>query len=322
MNASGPISGLSPRAERLIRVLSTVTVLCLAIAAAILSFSGLQQLSLKAGISHSIAWLLPVVIDGLVLTGSLGVVSSSLVGMRTWYSWTLTILGVIASVAGNVAIAHPTLSSRLVHSAGPLTFALSIEGLLRIYRSSALATAHRERAKIAKEEADLEKQARREEREARKEAKLLEAISHSSTSTSTSTSISIPAFTPAVIPSVALTSGIEPPSIQTPVSDIVTISSTITHKAGTTKEKVAALLNTEPDITGAEVARRLDLDDSYARKTLRDIKKEREIASIKENLVEDIQQVKGIEVQEVEKITLEEKKLEIIKESLDIDPFA
>jgi len=312
MNASGPISGLSPRAERLIRVLSTITVLCLAIAAAILSFSGLQQLSLKAGISHSIAWLLPVVIDGLVLTGSLGVVSSSLVGMRTWYSWTLTILGVIASVAGNVAIAHPTLSSRLVHSAGPLTFALSIEGLLRIYRSSALATAHREKVRLAKEEADLEKQARREEREARKEAKLLETISHSSPS------ISVPALAPVV----ASTSKIESPSIQTSVSDIVTISSTITHKVGTTKEKVAALFNAEPNITGAEVARRLDLDDSYARKTLRDIKKEREIATVKENLIEDIQQVKEMEVQEIEAINLEEKKIEIIKESLDNDPFA
>ena len=310
MNASGPISGLSTRAEKLIRVLSTFTVLALAVAAAILSFSGLQQLSLKAGISHSIAWLLPVVIDGLVLTGSLGVVSSSLVGLGTWYPWTLTIVGVIASDAGNVAIAHPNISSRLVHAAGPITFALSIEGLLRIYRASALATAHREKARLAKEEADFEKQLKKEEREARKEARLLEASQHPSGSqtavapiiTPTSTT---PTNTPVATSVVETVETIEPKLVK---------QLSLAHKTGATKERVRALLEAEPEITGAEVARRLELDDSYARKTLRDIRKENEDNS--QRIVNEASEVKATIA------NLEVKSAESPTTLVESDPFA
>ena len=258
MNASGPTSGLSPRAEKIIRVLSTMTVLALAVAAAILSFSGLQQLSLKAGLSHSIAWLLPVVIDGLVLTGSLGVVASSLVGISTWYPWTLTITGVLASVAGNVAIAHPNLSSRLVHATGPIVFALSVEGLLRIYRASALATAHREKARIAKEELEFEKQTRREERETKRESRVSEAR------------INLIALAPA-----------EATQDKQALTPLPTIQMTpnqneaIAAKAVSTKIRVMALLESEPNISGAEVARKLGLDGSYARKITRGIRNEK-----------------------------------------------
>lgn len=303
MNASSPMGGLSPRAERIIRVLSTWTVLGLAISAAILSFAGLQQLSLEAGFSHSIAWLLPIVIDGMVLTGSLGVVSSSLAGASTWYPWTLTITGVIASIAGNVAIAHPNLSSRLVHATGPITFALSIEGLLRIYRASAVATAERDRVKAAKEEAEIEKQNRREEREERKAARLLEASL-------------LPATTPVVLPLAPTT---------------VTIEKKVTppNKNGeSVKERILTLMVDNPKISGAEVARQLNIDDSYARRIIRDIHKEQE-KSATEIPLENTQVInteeslsKEIELAPVviaEEMTLEQVNLSPIREE---NPFA
>lgn len=233
-----PLSGLSPRTEKIIRRLSTVTVLGLAIAAAILSFSGLQELSIRAGISHSIAWLLPIVIDGMVLTGSLGVVASSLVGIGTWYPWTLTIIGVVASIAGNVSVASHNLSSRLVHATGPVTFALSIEGLLRIYRASAVANANRERDRLAKEEA-----AKSTSDEARS-ASRTHIVSPSSTSRST---------------------------VKAPASPVV-LELDNGGAAPTKIERLKDLWLQQPNITGADAARTLGLDPSYARKILRELR--------------------------------------------------
>ena len=249
----GLSSGLSPKAEKLIRGLSTLTVLGLAISAAILSFSGLQELSLKAGIAHSIAWLLPVVVDGMVLTGSLGVVSSSLVGIGTWYPWTLTILGVSASIAGNVAIAPHNLSARLVHAAGPITFALSIEGLLRIYRASAEATVKREKDKAAKEEQDYERETKALERAERREQRRQEALK---------------ADQNPVTPS--------PVIVQT-AKPIVEAKENKKTVSGGTREKIRELWLKNPAISGGEVAKALGVDPSYARKTLRYLRENEQV---------------------------------------------
>ena len=233
-----PLSGLSPRAETIIRRLSTITVLGLAISAAILSFSGLQQLSLQAGISHSIAWLLPVVIDGMVLTGSLGVVASSLVGIGTWYPWTLTLIGVIASIAGNVSVASHNLSSRLVHAAGPVTFALSIEGLLRIYRASAVASANRERDRLEQE------------------AKLKS-----------------PEYTPQAKSDLSRKGLITNATTQTSSGQKLELKDSNLQSTEPTKiDQVRELWLANPDITGGEASRRLGLDASYARKILKELR--------------------------------------------------
>lgn len=129
--------GLSLRGAQRIRRVTVVTVLLLALAAAVMSFAGLRELALRAGYPPALAWLLPLIVDGLVITGSLGVVAASLVGLRTWYPWMLTWLGVIASVVGNVAVAQDDWLSRAVHATPPITFALAIEGLIRIYRVGA-----------------------------------------------------------------------------------------------------------------------------------------------------------------------------------------
>jgi hypothetical protein len=131
--------GLSPLGAQRIRRITIATVLMLAAAAAVMSFAGLRELAINAGYSPELAWLLPVIIDGLVVTGSLGVVAASLVGIRTWYPWMLTWVGVIASVVGNVAVAEDDFLSRAVHATPPLTFALAVEGLVRIYRVGAVA---------------------------------------------------------------------------------------------------------------------------------------------------------------------------------------
>jgi ribosomal protein S25 len=243
MKSTGPLNGLSPRAERFISRLSTITVIFLAAAAAVLSFSGLRELSLNAGFSPQIAWILPIVLDGMVVTGSLGVVSSSLVGVGTWYPWLLTMIGVVASIAGNIAVAPPNLASRLVHAAGPATFALSIEGLLRIYRASAMASAQRERARLEKEQIEAERIARAEHRNASK------------TITTKDSAVSISDTNSSAKP----------------------LMSQSKPSAGKTRESVHAIWAVSPDITGAEVAKQLEIDPSYARRILRELREEAEL---------------------------------------------
>lgn len=135
-----PPIGLSTTAVRRVRRTTVTAVLLLALMAAVLSFDGLQALAVTAGISPALAWILPLTIDGLVVVGSLGVITATLVGTATWYFWLLTLLGVIASVIGNVAAAPPTLLAQAVHAIPPLVFALAVEGLLAVYRASAEAT--------------------------------------------------------------------------------------------------------------------------------------------------------------------------------------
>lgn len=229
-----PVSGLNPRAERRLRVLSTLTVLVLAVAAAVLSFTGLRDLAIASGIPAQIAWLLPLVVDGMVLTGSLGVIASALTGIATWYPWFLTLFGVAASIAGNVLAAPPDTTSRLVHAMAPTTFALSIEGLLRIYRAAAVASAERERARLAREEAEAARAEAAAERAARAEARAQRF------------------------------GGI-------PVSGDVGFGAA---EGRNTKDLAGEILAGNPEIKGGELARRLGIDPSYARKLLRDLRSE------------------------------------------------
>lgn len=244
MATANPIQGLSPRAETTVRRLSTVTVFILAAGAAVLSFSGLQTLALNAGFPPTVAWLLPVIVDGMVLTGSLGVVAANLVGISTWYPWLLTMSGVILSVWGNVASAPPDLTSQAVHAIAPLTFALSVEGMLRIYRASAHATAQREAKAILAEEKRLE----REEKAAERAAKLALTPNHIQTQLNNQTVASVSSQQRTVKP---LNNNTNQP---------------------TAREKILQYLESNPNASGGQVARDLNLDPSYTRKLIRDIR--------------------------------------------------
>lgn len=245
MATANPIQGLSSRAEKTVRRLSTVTVFILAAGAAVLSFSGLQTLAINAGFDPKVAWLLPVIVDGMVLTGSLGVVAANLVGISTWYPWTLTMAGVILSVWGNVASAPPDLTSQAVHAIAPLTFALSVEGMLRIYRASAHATAQREAKAILAEEKRLE----REEKAAERAAKLALTKTNINTAPKTEPTYNLQNVQPKTVKTFNNTTG-QP----------------------TAREKILEYLQSNPNASGGQVARDLNLDPSYTRKLIRDIR--------------------------------------------------
>jgi hypothetical protein len=238
--------GLTVRAEKVIQRLTGFAVLTLAISAAVLSFSGLQKLAVDAGFDPSIAWLFPVIVDGMVLTGSLGVIAAGLVGLKTWYEWMLTILGVGISVAGNIASAPQNLTAQLVHAIAPVTFALSIEGMLRIYRASAAAQAQRDLAVIEAEERKAERESRAEERARKRQ---MAAVNQPTSEPGRNDVVSSPTKT-APKPTVRTSEPAE----------------------GTARSRIKVYLAENPEATAGQVARELGTDPSYTRKIVRDLK--------------------------------------------------
>lgn len=266
-NGNTTAHGLSPRAEKTIQRLSTITVLILAVSAAILSFSGLRTLGITAGFDENFAWLLPVIVDGMVLTGSLGVVSANLVGISTWYPWLLTYLGVIISVWGNVASAPDDLVAKIVHAIAPITFALSVEGMLRIYRASAHATALREQKAYEQEEKRIEREEKRLEREAK--ARLTRFTAPPLPPATPATPIQAPVQAPTA--PVSPSRPVDAPTFPSTVSPLTTPNNN-NGNGVTARSRITEYIQTNPEATGGQVARALDLDASYTRKILRDIR--------------------------------------------------
>lgn len=113
---------------------TSVTVIILALSSAVLSYDSLRTLATQAGVNPSLAFLFPIVIDGLILSGSLLILFYAERGIRTHLGVFLTGLGVVASIAGNVAVSPGDITSRLVHAAPPLVLFLSLEALTSIIR--------------------------------------------------------------------------------------------------------------------------------------------------------------------------------------------
>jgi ribosomal protein S25 len=260
MSKAAPL-GLSSKAASRIRRITVITVALLALSAAILSFSGLLKLALDAGFPIELAWLFPIMIDGMIVVGSLGVIASALVGVSTWYMWLLTLLGVAASVVGNIAAAPADLLSQTVHAAPPLVFALSVEGLLRVYRTQAAAL-------IAGEGFDVQPVAEQLNTIEANNNVVETQAQNLTTQTTTSTAHN-------------KTSGgvIAEKVTETKPKSNTANPDTPSSSDKTVKEKIAEVLAVEPDITGSAVARRLNVDPSYARKTIKILKAEMGINS-------------------------------------------
>lgn len=130
-----PIGGLlTPRMERLIRIGSVGSAVVIATCAMVLSYSGLLDLALDAQVHPRLALLVPIMVDGLQFVGSLGVVYSTLSGLRSWYPWILMLMGVTISAWGNWQAAPDDLTAKLLHASAPIILALVLEELLRVMR--------------------------------------------------------------------------------------------------------------------------------------------------------------------------------------------
>lgn len=138
---------------------SATVVVILALASGILSYSALQSLAVMSGIPPILSFLFPIVIDGLILSGTLLVLYFAIRGRRTVFGIFLTLLGVIASIAGNVAVSDDNIVHQVVHGAPALVLFLSLEALTILLRSR-----YKENREMEEEEA----QRRTEEEQAQK----------------------------------------------------------------------------------------------------------------------------------------------------------
>jgi hypothetical protein len=230
-------------------VSSVIALIVVATAAAILSYNGLRELAISAGIAPNLAWLFPIVIDGTAFAASLGVVMSVLQNMRAAYPWTLMLIAVGISIWGNVAVAPESVTARITHAIPPLMLALTLEQIARILRHKAqiLHDAHPEWYTPTTPDSDQE------------------------TAYVNASQADYPA------------QGYEqgrydfvPEATEPEPADIVALDTREDQRPA--RERIIDLLDAEPDIRGAEVARRLDLDRSYATRLLREIRAERDTA--------------------------------------------
>jgi hypothetical protein len=126
---------ISQRADTAIRRAATVVLLVVGISSAILSYAGLRHLAIMAGIPDSLSFLFPIVVDGMILLGSLSVLRAALARMPTWFGWMLTILGTVTSIAGNIlSVENANLVSQVIHSVPPIFLCLSLETFIQLLR--------------------------------------------------------------------------------------------------------------------------------------------------------------------------------------------
>ncbi len=84
---------------------------------AVISYSHMFELARRHGEPDWRAALFPLSVDGMIVASSMTLLADAHRGRRGGpLPWSLLILGGLASLAANVAVADPTLWSRVVHA--------------------------------------------------------------------------------------------------------------------------------------------------------------------------------------------------------------
>ncbi len=121
-----------------IRWTAVGTVVTVAAVAAVMSYGHLMSVAAEQG--EDIAVLFPLSVDGLIVAASLVLLVRRRSGQPGGaLAWCGLLVGVAATVAGNIASAEPTALARVVAAWPPVAFALSYELLLSLIRPAASA---------------------------------------------------------------------------------------------------------------------------------------------------------------------------------------
>lgn len=114
-----------------------VAVAAVAAVAAVVSFDHMRALASDAGEGWK-AWILPISVDGMLVSASLVMLTRKRAGQPVGaLAWIGLVLGLLVSLAANVAAAEPTLIGRLVAAWPPVALGLSYELLLTLVRETA-----------------------------------------------------------------------------------------------------------------------------------------------------------------------------------------
>ncbi|WP_245930293.1 DUF2637 domain-containing protein [Allonocardiopsis opalescens] len=109
--------------------------LLLASIAAVVSYSHMYELALGHGEPPWQAALFPLSVDGMIVASSMTLLDAARSGRRGgWLPWTLLIVGSIASLAANVAVADPNVWSQVIHAWPSFALACAYELLMQQFR--------------------------------------------------------------------------------------------------------------------------------------------------------------------------------------------
>jgi hypothetical protein len=120
------------------RRVTIAAVLLLAGIAAVVSYSHMYELALRHGEPEWRAALFPLSVDGMIVGASMTLLSDARHGRKGGLlPWTLLIVGSGASLAANVAVADPTMWSRIIHAWPSFALIGAYELLMREFRTAA-----------------------------------------------------------------------------------------------------------------------------------------------------------------------------------------
>lgn len=113
-------------------VTSRATTGIVAAVAGFASYVHITKVAHQAGEHGSVAAVLPLSIDGLILVGTLAMLEDKRDGRRPRLSARIAVgFGVVATLAANIASAQPTTTARLVAAVPPIAFLIAVEVLSR-----------------------------------------------------------------------------------------------------------------------------------------------------------------------------------------------
>ncbi|WP_328708841.1 DUF2637 domain-containing protein [Microbispora hainanensis] len=105
----------STHAVRRIQRTTIAGVALLALIAAVVSFRHMHELCLRHGEDHLAAVLIPLAVDGLIVVASMSILLANHYGSRGGLlAWSLLVVGSLASLGANVAVAEPSLIGRVI----------------------------------------------------------------------------------------------------------------------------------------------------------------------------------------------------------------
>lgn len=99
---SGAAGGLRGWSHSWVGRTSVAGTSLLAVGGFVLSFAALRDLAVRVGMPADLAWLWPLLIDGMIVEATLAVVALAQRGSRAvWYAWFLLAVGAVVSVGSN-----------------------------------------------------------------------------------------------------------------------------------------------------------------------------------------------------------------------------
>ncbi|MDG4770692.1 DUF2637 domain-containing protein [Solwaraspora sp. WMMD792] len=103
-----------------------------ALVAGYASWRHIADVARSAGEHGSVAVLLPLAVDGLILVGTMAMLDDKRHRRSPrWSARVALVFGVLATIAANIASAEPTTTARLVAAVPAVSFLLAIEVLVR-----------------------------------------------------------------------------------------------------------------------------------------------------------------------------------------------